>query len=348
MRDDWRGRRVLIAGGLGFLGTNLARDLIERGALVTAVDVVDPESAVAASRLRGAGSGLAIRRFDLLDTAPVREAVAGQDVIYCLAGQVSHIASMSDPLGDLRGNCQIHLNILEACRETNPGTTLLYASTRQVYGRQTELPVTERSSVAPVDINGVHKRAVEEYFRLYAQQHGLRTASLRLTNTYGPRMDVVQGDRGFAGVLIGKALRGEPISIFGTGEQVRDFNYVGDVVRALELAADLPVRELDGQVWNFGDPWPCSVRDFVDALSELLPVPVRHVPFPEGYRSIEIGHYCGDYQKFHNATEWSPEVPLREGLRRTIRYFRAHAEEYQVPFSTLSPVPPHTSVRTLA
>lgn len=348
MRDDWRGRRVLIAGGLGFLGSNLARELMERGAVVTAVDIVDPDCPVAASRLRSAEGGLTVRRFDLLDAARVREAVAGHDVVYCLAGQVSHIASMSDPLSDLRGNCQVHLNLLEACRETSPGATLLYASTRQVYGRQTELPVTERSTVAPVDINGVHKRAVEEYFRLYAQQYGLRTASLRLTNTYGPRMDVVRGDRGFAGVLIGRALRGEPLSVFGTGEQVRDFNYVGDIVRALALAADLPSRELDGQVWNLGDPWPCSIRDFVDTLTELLPVPVRHVPFPEGYRSIEIGHYCGDYQKFHNATQWSPEVPLREGLRRTIRYFRAHAEEYQVPFPTRSPLPPLPSAGTLA
>lgn len=336
MRDEWRGRRVLIAGGLGFLGSNLARDLVERGALVRVVDVVDPDSSVAASRLRGIESRIAVRRFDLLDAVRVREAVAGQDLVYCLAGQVSHIASMNDPLADLRGNCQVHLNILEACRQANPGATLLYASTRQVYGRQTELPVTERTVPVPVDVNGIHKRAVEEYFRLYAQQHGLRTASLRLTNTYGPRMDVVRGDRGFAGVLIGKALRGEPLSIFGTGEQVRDFNYVGDVVRALELAADLPSRELDGQVWNLGDPWPCPVREFVDALTELLPVPVRHVPFPDGYRSIEIGHYYGDYEKFHNATEWSPEITLREGLLRTIRYFQDHAAEYDAPRSTPS------------
>lgn len=338
MRDDWRGRRVLIAGGLGFLGSNLARDLVRCGALVTVVDLLSPDSSVGASRLRDLGGPCQFHSFDLLDEARIREVVRGQDLIYCLAGQVSHIASMTDPLADLRGNCRIPLNILEGCREASPGATLIFTSTRQVYGRQTELPVTERTPASPVDINGVHKRAAEDYFRLYAQQYGMRTATLRLTNTYGPRMDIVRRDRGFAGVLIGQALRGETLSIFGTGEQTRDFNYVDDVVGALKLAADLP--ELDGQIWNLGDPWPCSVREFVSLLTGLLPVPVRHVPFPEGYRSIEIGDYCGDYEKFHNATGWSPEITLDEGLRRSIRYFQTHPDESVASVPLVSSPPP--------
>jgi nucleoside-diphosphate-sugar epimerase len=232
---------------------------------------------------------------------------------------------MLTPTADLADNCLATLSVLEACRRGNSRARIVYASTRQVYGRVEEIPVTEESAVRPTDINGIHKRAAEEYLRLYAGQFGLRTAVLRLTNTFGPRMDVRNGDRGFAAVLIGRALRGEPLSIYGTGEQVRDFNYVDDVVAALRLAADLD--DLSGGVWNLGDPWPCTVREFVDRLGQILPVSIRQVPFPEDLRKIEIGDYAGDYTKFHNATGWSPQVTIEEGLRRTVAYFRSHQVE---------------------
>ncbi len=325
MPDRWRGRRILITGGLGFLGSSLAHDLTRRGAQVEIVDSRDPAASDVRSRLRGLPREVPVHRFDLRDSERTTDAVRDQEVVYCLAGQVSHVASLHCPVADLEGNCLATLTVLEACRRENPRVRIVYASTRQVYGRVSKIPVTEEAAVRPVDVNGIHKRAAEEYLRLYAEQFGLRSASLRLTNTYGPRMDVRNGDRGFAGVLIGRALRGEPLTIYGCGTQVRDFNYVGDVVAALRQAADL--GDLSGGVWNLGDPRPCTVREFVDTRGQVLPISIRQAPFPGDLRKIEIGDYAGDYTKFHNATGWSPEVTLNEGLRQTVAYFREHRAE---------------------
>ena len=328
MPDRWNGRRVLITGGMGFLGSSLAHDLASRGAIVSIVDRRDPAAPDVQSRLSGLPGSVEVRRFDLCDPVRTTEAVRRQDVVYCLSGQVSHVSSMHDPAADLTGNCLATLTTLEACRRQNPLARIVYASTRQVYGRVTEIPVSEEVAVCPVDVNGIHKRAAEEYLRLYAGQFGLRSAALRLTNCYGPRMDVRHKDRGFAGVLIGRALRGEPLTIYGTGEQVRDFNYVDDVVAALRLAADLD--DLSGGVWNLGDPWPCTVREFIEALRKVLPATLGQAPFPDDLRKIEIGNYAGDYTKFHNATGWSPEVTLDDGLRRTAAYFRSHRAEFLI------------------
>jgi nucleoside-diphosphate-sugar epimerase len=263
---------------------------------------------------------VAVNFSDVRDPHSLRYLVQGQDVIFSLAGQVSHSESMRDPLTDLEINCRSQLSLLECCRQGNPDVTIVFASTRQLYGRPQYLPVDERHPLVPVDVNGVHKLAAERYYTLYHEVYGTRAVCLRLTNTYGPRMDLASRTKGFAGIFIRKALAGETIQIYGTGEQRRDFNYVSDVVEALVLAGER--REAYGGVFNLGHPRPHSLIEFVQILTRFAPTDYEIVPFPEEAQRIDIGDYYGDFSKFRELSGWSPEVDLAAGLERTVEYYR--------------------------
>jgi nucleoside-diphosphate-sugar epimerase len=218
------------------------------------------------------------------------------------------------------------MNLVEACRKHNPQARLLYTSTRQVYGKPSRLPVTEDHATIPIDVNGINKLAAEYYHLLYHAVYGVRSTVLRLTNTFGPRQHL-RGDRqGFASVFLRQALRGETILLFGGGRQVRDFNYVDDVVQAMLLAAATPTCY--GKVFNLGSRSPYSLVQFVDGLAKLCKFKVESVPFPDDKRIIDIGNYYGDYTRFREATGWNPQVDLDEGLEKTIAFYREHKEVY--------------------
>jgi nucleoside-diphosphate-sugar epimerase len=203
---------------------------------------------------------------------------------------------------------------------------VVLASTRQVYGRPLRLPVDETHPTVPVDINGVHKIAGESYHLLYQRVHRLQTVILRLTNTYGPRMDLVNSDKGVIGLFVRQALRGETIRIFGSGEQRRDFNYIDDVVEALLLAGESD--NVVGNIFNLGHPGPRSLLDFVSILQRITGCRFERVAFPEDHRAIDIGDYYGDFTKFHSRTGWQPETDVSAGLERTIAFFQQHRDEY--------------------
>jgi nucleoside-diphosphate-sugar epimerase len=243
-----------------------------------------------------------------------------------MAGQTSHIDSMTDPITDLDINCRSQLSILELCRKANPDVTIVYASTRQLYGRPAYLPVDENHPVEPVDVNGINKLAAEQYHLLYYHVHGLKCVSLRLTNTYGPRQHLRGSTQGFAGIFIRKAISGEAIQIFGDGQQLRDFNYVDDVVDAFLLASHRP--DMHGKVYNLGDHRHYSLLDFVKLLQEQCRFDFQLIPFPPEHKVIDIGDYYGDYSRFQEATGWRPRVPLAEGLKRTVEYFVPRRELY--------------------
>src|SRR5574341_1527335 len=230
MSDSLRGRRVLILGGMGFIGSNLAIRLVERGADVTIVDSMLPQYGGNLENVEPVHERVHINFSDIRDQYSLSYLVRDMDVIY----------SMADPLTDLDINCRSQLAILESCRQHNPGAIIVYASTRQLYGRPQYLPVDEKHPVEPVDVNGINKLAAENYYSLYSQVHGMKCVSLRLTNTYGPRQHLRGNTQGFAGIFIRLAISGQKIRIFGTGQQLRDFNYVDDVVDAFLVAADKP------------------------------------------------------------------------------------------------------------
>ncbi len=309
---------MLITGGVGFIGSNLAIRLVDCGARVSLIDSMLPQYGAILSNIDPVRDRVHVNFSDVRDRHTLPYLVRDQEVIFSLAGQVSHSDSMLDPLTDLDINCASQLALLEACRENNPGARVVSASTRQLYGRPQYLPVDENHPLNPVDVNGINKLASEYYYTLYHQVYGLHTVSLRLTNTYGPRMDVRSLNKGFVGIFVQRAMRGESIKVFGDGQQRRDFNFVDDVVDALLLAAE--DGELAGQVFNLGHPEPRTLLEFVEILREIVAFEYSLVPFPDQAKAIDIGDYYGSFEKFHAATGWSPKTDLREGLEATIRY----------------------------
>ena len=321
MSDFYAGKAVLVTGGLGFIGSNLAHALVESGARVTLVDSMLPDYGATLANVEEIRSRVRVNFSDVRDRYSLQALVQDQDLIFSLAGQISHSESMRDPMTDLEINCSSQLSLLESCRARNPRVKIVFASTRQLYGRPKYLPVDESHPMEPVDVNGINKLAAERYYSLYSEVHGLPTVSLRLTNTYGPRMEITNDKKGFVGVFIRKALAGEKIQIFGTGEQRRDFNYVTDVVDALLVAGESD--SVNGQVYNLGHPRPESLLEVVRVLGELAEFECEKVPFPDAAAAIDIGDYYGDFSKFREATGWQPRVGLEEGLGRTLAWYRA-------------------------
>jgi nucleoside-diphosphate-sugar epimerase len=320
MKDAYHGRRVLITGGLGFIGSNLAIELCRLGATVTVVDLPVSESASQWRNVEPVLQQMTICLHDIRDETVIESYLRNQDYVFCLAGQVSHSASMRRPLEDLDVNCRSYVTLLEVCRKVNPTARIVFASTRQVYGKPFCLPVPEMHPIQPVDVNGINKRAAESYFALYSKVYGLSTLCLRLTNTYGPRMDITNYTKGFVGVFLGQALQGHAIRVFGDGRQRRDFNYVSDVVDAFLLAG--AHRQASGECFNLGHEKHYSINELLETLSKHLPVTFEHVPFPPDLLAIEIGDCYCDFSAFHRLTQWSPRVDLEEGLERTLAYFR--------------------------
>ena len=324
---DFTGKLVLITGGLGFIGSNLARRLVDLGALVTVLDARLPQFGGNPFNLTGYETRLHINPGDLRDEANTAQVVRGQDYIFNLAGQVSHLDSMQNPIADLEVNCRSQLCLLEACRRFNPDVRIVYTSTRQVYGRPQFLPVNESHPLHPVDINGIHKLAVGWYHNLYHRVYGLRTTTLRLTNTYGPRMRVADARQTFLGLWIRQILTGTPLTVFGDGRQLRDFNYVDDVVHALLLVASAPATI--GEIYNLGAPNPIALGDLAQLLIKCNGAGTyQRVPFPADRKAIDIGDYAADFTKIQTALGWQPCVPLADGLRRTFDYYRMHLQHY--------------------
>jgi len=323
----YAGRRVMITGGLGFIGSNLARQLVDLGADVLIVDSLLPDYGGNLFNIAAIKDRVRVNIADVRMPSTIGFLSRGQDVIFNLAGQVSHIDSMCDPYTDLEINCRAQLSILEACRVNNPGVRVVYAGTRQVYGRPDYLPVDERHLVRPADINGVNKAAGEYYHLLYNNVFNLRACSLRLTNVYGPRQLIKHNRQGFIGWFIRLAIEDKEIQVFGDGSQMRDFVYVDDAADAFLRAGASDA--CDGEVFNVGGAQPMTHRDLVALLIETAGTgSVRYVEWPADKKRIDIGSFYSDSTRFRDRVGWAPSVGLREGLRRTIDFYREHMAEY--------------------
>jgi UDP-glucose 4-epimerase len=320
------GKRVLITGGLGFIGSNVAHALAGRCEL-TLVDSLIPQYGGNLFNISGIEDHVRINIADVRDESSMDYLVRGKDYIFNLAGQVSHIDSMADPYTDLEINCRSQLSILEACKKNNPDVKIVFAGTRGQYGRVDRLPVGEDAPQRPTDVNGINKMAGEWYHILYNNVYGIRACSLRLTNTYGPRHHMRTSRQGVLSWFIRLAIDGTPIQLFGGGVQQRDFNYVDDVVEALLLAAVSDAS--NGQVFNVGSGAPTSLREAADLVIEIAGTgSVQEVSFPAEKKKIEIGNYYADCSKIKRVLGWEARTPLREGVRRTIEFFREHRLRY--------------------
>ena len=327
MRSFFNRKKILITGGLGFIGSNLARRLVDWGGRVTLVDSLIPEYGGNLYNIKDFKDRVTVNISDVRDRYSMEVLIQGHDFLFNLAGQTSHLDSMLDPHTDLEINCRAQLSILEACRRVNPLIKVIFASTRQVYGIPKYLPVDEKHLLYPVDVNGINKMAGEWYHIVYNNVYRIRATALRLTNTYGPRMRIKDARQTFLGIWIRRIIEGDPFEIFGDGTQIRDFNYIDDVIDAFLLAA---IREeADGQVYNLGADDPVNLMDLAKLLTQIRGSGTYQViPFPSERKVIDIGDYFADYASVQRDLGWKPKTPLKEGLRKTLEYFTQHLTHY--------------------
>src|SRR6266446_603789 len=311
----------MITGGLGFIGSNLARRLVELGADILLVDSLIPDYGGNLFNIDGIADRVRVNVADIRQQSTMNYLVQDRAVIFNLAGQVSHIDSIRDPYTDLDVNCRSQLTILEACRNHNPSVKVVYAGTRQVYGRPDSLPVSEAHLVRPTDVNGINKAAGEYYHLVYNNVFGVRACSLRLTNVYGPRQLIKHNRQGFIGWFIRSAIENTTIQLYGDGSQLRDFVYVDDAADAFLRAGAMDA--CNGEAFNVGGSEPLSHRDLTTMLVDVAGSGrIEYVDWPADKKAIDIGSFYADSTKFKRATGWSPTVTVREGLGRAVAFYR--------------------------
>jgi nucleoside-diphosphate-sugar epimerase len=324
--DVFRGAKVLITGGLGFIGSNLAIRLVELGADVLVVDSLIPEYGGNLFNIKEVEDKVKVNISDVRDPYSMKYLVKGRDFLFNLAGQTSHMDSMIDPFTDLEINARAQLSILEVCRHYNPQIKIVFTSTRQIYGRPQYLPVDEKHPLRPVDINGVNKLAGEWYHILYHDVYGIRTSVLRLTNTYGPRMRIKDARQTFLGIWIRLIVEGKPFEVWD-GDQLRDFTYVDDCVDALLLVAS--DERAYGKIYNLGGREVVSLKQLAEMLVKINGGGEYIIKeFPADRKKIDIGDFYADYSLIKSELGWEPKVPLEEGLKRTLEYYKKYLKYY--------------------
>lgn len=334
LAEHFTDKRVLITGGLGFIGSNLAHRLVAMGARVMLVDTMHPEQGGNFFNIEGIEEKVRVNVNDIQNETAMCVLVRGQDVIFNLAGSLSHTGSMDDPYWDLANNCRGHLSLLEACKKVNCDVKIVFGGTRSQYGKAEYLPVDENHVMRPRDVNGVHNVAAEAYHFLYHACYGIRAISLRITNTFGPRQQMKHSRQGFINWFTRLAMDGKEITIFGEGKQRRDYNYVDDVVDALLLAAASP--QADGRAFNLGCDKPLSVREIAELVIKVARASsaqeqascLRYQPFPSEAQTIEVGDFYADFTAIRETLGWTPKVDVEEGLKRTIEFYRKHKAHY--------------------
>ena len=324
--DQFCGKRVIVTGGLGFIGSALAQRLAGMGAQVTLVDSLIREYGGNLFNIEGLEGKVRVNISDVRDDHSMRHLIQGQDFLFNLAGQTSHTDSMQDPFTDLEINCHAQLSILEVCRKYNPAVKIVFASTRQIYGKPDYLPVDEKHLLRPVDVNGVNKVAGEQFHILYNNVYGIRACVLRLTNTIGPRMRIKDARQTFLGIWIRLLLEGKPFEVWG-GEQLRDFTYVEDAVEAFLLAAASDAA--NGRIFNLGGDCVISLKALAEMLIEVNSGGHYDIrPFPPERKQIDIGDFYSDFTQISSALGWKPKVALREALSRTLAFYGRNLKHY--------------------
>ncbi len=325
MRKKYYRKNVLITGGLGFLGSNLAHELVDLGARVTVLDCLLPGHGANYFNLAGISQRVKVVKRDIRDKGLARY-LKGQHFIFHFAGHTSHVDSMKDPFLDIDINCRGNAVFLEAVRAACPKARIIYCGTRAQYGRLDYQRVDEKHAFKPVDVYGASKSTGEMLFFVYQRAYGLRVSSLRLTNAYGPRHQMESAKFGIFNWFIRLAMDNSPLPIYGKGEQKRDFLYVDDVVRAFLL---LGAKEKTvGEAYNLGCGKAISFRKMVELVQKEAGGVIEYRAWPKERKMIETGDFLANYGKFAKATGWQPRMPLEQGIRWTVDYYRANKKHY--------------------
>ena len=324
--EAFKGARVVITGGLGLIGSALARRLVALGAKVLLVDSMIPEYGGNLTNIADIRDRVIVNIGDIRGAYIMRFLLADQNFLFNLAAQTSHLDSMAAPADDLAINCAAQLQLLEACRAVNPGITIVHAGTRQIYGRPDYLPVDERHPLRPVDVNGVNKMAGEAYHLLFHDVYGIKSRSLRLTNVYGPGMRIKDARQTFLGIWLRRVIEGQPFEIW-SGEQRRDLLYVDDAAEAFLYAA--VTQEAEGLALNVGGYEACNLADLAEAVIAAYGGGKYEIrEFPAERKRIDIGDFVTDDRRFRAISGWRPRVPLAEGLHRSLDYYRRYLACY--------------------
>lgn len=320
------GKRVLITGGAGFLGSSLAHALVARGAQITVLDAMLSLYGGNLFNLEGIREKIEFIEGDIRDEALVQKAVTGKDIIYNFAAQVSYIDSKDQPFLDLDINGKGHLNVIEAVRQFAPNARILFSSSRMVYGKILTSPVSESHPTDPLSLYGIHKLLAEKYYRYYTHTFGLDTVSVRIPNPYGPRQQMKHSKYSIVGWFVRQAMEGKAITVFGDGKQERDYMYVDDIIDAF---IELTMHGVAGEVYNIGTQERVTFGDMVDAvLAEVGSGSKENIPWPENYEKNETGNYVADTSKIEQITSWKPSVALTEGIGRMVTYYKQHKAHY--------------------
>lgn len=322
----FKNKKVLITGGLGFIGSNLAIKLSELGANIEIYDALLKNFGGNLFNIKPIKNKVKVTIADMRDQKKISKAVKDKDYIFNLAGTLSHIDSMSNPFLDLDINCRAQLCLLEACRKFNPTIKIIFAGTRNQYGKALYLPVDEKHIQEPTDINGINSIAAEKYHLLYCRIYGIGTVSVRMSNTFGPRHQMKHPKQGVLNWFIRLLIDRRQVKLFGDGSQIRDVNYIEDVVEALLLAAS--TKKASGQPYNLGGQ-PLTLKDFVEKVIKILGGgKYRLIPFPKDKKAIEIGNYVADIKKIKDELGWEPKIAIDEGIERTVEFYKKYKKYY--------------------
>ena len=326
MSGFYQNKNVLITGGLGFIGSTLAIKLASLGARIVVADALIPEYGGNRFNIESVKSQVKVEICDTRDLDAVESLVRNQAVIFNLAGTLSHVDSMSDPMTDLEINCRAQLSLLEAVRKNNPEARIVFAGTRNQYGRAKYLPVDENHPMEPTDINGINNIAAEKYHLMYTKVYGIKTVSLRMTNTYGPRHQMRHSRQGVLNWFIRQIMDGVEVKLYGTGLQRRDINYVDDVVQALYLVGKSESGW--GEAYNLGGE-AVSLYDFVKKIIKARGRgQVRLIPFPKEREIIEVGDYVASFEKITKTYGWKPQTKLEDGIKKTLDFYKKYKSHY--------------------
>ncbi len=322
----WAGQRVLVTGGLGFIGSSVTVRLAEAGAHVTVLDALLPEYGGNRYNVAPVVDRIQIVVGDVRDRPLVSSLVEGQDVVFHFAAQVSYLDSMKDPLLDLDISLKGTLNILEECRRVNPTVRVVSIGSRMQFGQVERLPVDENHPMKPQSFYALHKLTAEQYYRLYHEAFGLWTAWLRLSNPFGPRQQIKHSKYGIVNWFVRLALEGRPLTVFGDGAQARDYFYIDDAVEAFLAAARYDGR--GGETFNIGGSEPISFKTMAETIAQVTGARVEYVPWPSAWKLVETGDYVTDIRKARRLLGWAPKVPFEDGIRRTVEYYRSAFDHY--------------------
>jgi len=325
-KNFFANKEILITGGLGFIGSNLAIKLVELGAKVIILDALIPKFGGNKFNIFPVRNKIIVKIGDMRNPATIKRVVIDKDIIFNLAGTLSHIDSMTDPFTDLEINCRAQLCLLETCRKFNPKVKIIFAGTRNQYGKALYLPVDEKHIQEPTDINGINSVAAEKYHFLYGRIYGLKAISVRMSNTYGPRHQMKHSKQGVLNWFIRLLMDRKKVELFGDGSQIRDVNYIDDVIEALLLLASS--NKSNNQAYNLGGQ-PVTLKSFVETVIKILGEgKYKTVLFPNDRKAIEVGNYVADIKKINTDVGWQPKVSIEEGIKKTIEYYQKYKRAY--------------------